>query len=237
MPDLEALLEDEELWDALRKTLLKNNALLWDSVWETGGKAAYRLGSKRVAKELGIDWAKIPFRGQEYYISHGKTLCEQLTDTDLSQLRTLIEKNWGIGEKAFARVAGDSQLESPARLKLLYRNEIHESNEYAGLHQALDADVETHSWLTMGDERACDICLDYEAENQSIPMSEPFSNGEMIAKGHTVGCRCRTLYNDTSPNVNSIRGRKVAQFQRPKARVWPNCDNFFCCSSPENVLL
>ena len=137
---------------------------------------------------------------------------EQLTDTDLAQIRDLIEKNWGKGEKAFARDAEASGLASPARLKLIYRNEIHESNEYAGLHQALDAEMETHSWVTMGDERTCEICLEYEAENQNVPINEPFTNGEMIAKGHPVGCRCRTLYNDTSPYLNSIRGRKVAAF-------------------------
>jgi hypothetical protein len=205
MADLGDFLDDEDFWDALRKKLIKNNLALWQTVWQTGGQAAYRLGARRVAKELGISWEDVPFREQEYYISHGRTLCEQLTDTDLGQIRDLIEKNWGKGEKAFARDAEASGLASPARLKLIYRNEIHESNEYAGLHQALDAEVETHSWMTMGDERACHICLEYEAENQNVPIQEPFSNGEMIAKGHAVGCRCRTLYNYTSPFVNSIK--------------------------------
>jgi len=213
MPDFSDFLEDNDFWASLRKKLKKNNQKIWDTVWSTGGEAAYTLGSKRVAKQLGISWEDVPFRGKEYYISHGRTLCEQLTDTDLGQIRDLLEKNWGLGEKAFAGDAEASQLASPARLKLIYRNEIHESNEYAGLHQALDAEVETHSWMTMGDERMCSICEELEQENQNVPIEKPFSNGEMIAKGHVVGCRCRTLYNDTSPYQNSIRGRKVAPFE------------------------
>ncbi len=194
MLDIEDLLEDEEFWDALRRKLLQNNAALWDAVWESGGKAAYQLGAKRVAKELGISWQDIPFRGQEYYISHGRTLAEQLTETDLSQFRDLIEKNWGIGEKAFAREVEASQLASPARLKNIYRTEIHYSNEYAGLHQALDAGVETRSWLAIGDERMCEVCALLEAENQDVPIDRPFSNGEMTAHAHQ-SCRCRARYN------------------------------------------
>lgn len=194
MPSIEDLLDDEEFWDSLRRKLLQNNAVLWESVWESGGKAAYQLGSKRVAKELGISWQDIPFRGQEYYISHGRTLCEQLTETDLSQIRDLLETNWGVGEKAFARQVEASQLASPARLKNIYRTEIHYSNEYAGLHQALDAGVETRSWLAIGDERMCEECAALEAENQEVPIDKPFSNGEMTAHAHNM-CRCRAIYN------------------------------------------
>ena len=137
MPDLDDLLEDDEFWEALRQKLALNNQQLWDIIWESGGEPAFRLGSKRVAKELGISWQDIPFRGQEYYLSHGRKVIEQLTDTDISQIRDLLEKNWGIGEKAFARQAEASTLASPTRLKNIYRTEIHLSNEYAGLHQAL----------------------------------------------------------------------------------------------------
>lgn len=193
MPSIEDLLDDEEFWDSLRRKLLQNNAVLWESVWESGGKAAYQLGSKRVARELGISWQDIPFRGQEYYISHGRTLCEQLTDTDLSQIRDILEKNWGVGEKAFARQAEASQLASPARLKNIYRTEIHYSNEYAGLHQALDAGVETRSWLAVGDERMCELCAELEAENQEVPIDRPFSNGEMTAHAHNMCILPETL--------------------------------------------
>jgi len=216
MPDLEDLLDDEEFWDSLRKNLSLNNQQLWDIIWESGGEPAFRLGSKRVAKELGISWKDIPFRGQEYYISHGREVIEQLTDADLSQIRDLVEKNWGIGEKAFARQAEASTLASPARLKTIYRTEIHLSNEYAGLHQALDAGVETKSWWAIGDERTCDICVEYEAENQEIPVEEPFTNGKMVVDGHP-NCRCRGMYNERSPNLNSAAGRRVAPFRAPKA--------------------
>jgi hypothetical protein len=89
------LIEDDAFWESLRKKLSKNNQKIWDTVWDSGGELAYTLGAKRVAKELGIDWSKVPFRGHEYYISHGRALTEQLTDTDLGQIRDLIEKNWG----------------------------------------------------------------------------------------------------------------------------------------------
>ena len=187
------LLEDEGFWQDLKRKLMENNQRLWSVIWASGGLAAYQLGAKRVCKELGIDWSDVPFRGQEYYISHGRDLIEQLTETDLGHIRDLLEKNWGKGEKAFARQAEASQLASPARLKTIYRTEIHYSNEYAGLRQALDAGIKTRSWLAMGDERTCDICSALESENQKIPISKPFSNGEMTAHAHP-SCRCRAVY-------------------------------------------
>jgi hypothetical protein len=212
------LLEDEEFWDSLRKKFLANNQQIWSTIWDSGGSTAYRLGAKRACKELGIDWSEVPFRGQEYYVSHGRKLTEQLTDTDLGQIRALLEKNWGIGEKAFARQAEASQLASPARLKNIYRTEIHYSNENAWLDQAKSSGVvETRSWVAMGDERTCEICLELEAENQDVPIDQPFSNGEMIVHGHNQ-CRCRAVANARSPNMeHRIAGRNVAQFTRPKA--------------------
>lgn len=194
MRSYDDILENEDFWQDLRRKLMENNQRLWSIIWESGGSTAYQLGAKRVSKELGIDWSDVPFRGQEYYISHGRELTEQLTETDLGQIRDLLEKNWGVGEKEFARQARASQLASPARLKTIYRTEIHYSNEYAGLHQALDAGVETRSWLAMGDERTCELCASLEAENQEVPIDRPFSNGEMTAHAHP-SCRCRTLYN------------------------------------------
>jgi hypothetical protein len=211
------LLEDEEFWDSLRQKLLANNQQIWSTVWDSGGSTAYRLGAKRACKELGIDWSELTFRGKEYYIAHGRELTEQLTETDLGQIRDLLEKNWGIGEKAFARQAEASQLASPARLKNIYRTEIHYSNENAWLSQATEAGVETRSWWAMGDERTCQECSDLEAENQDVPIDQPFSNGEMIVHGHNQ-CRCRAVANVRSPNLeHRIAGRRVAQFTRPKA--------------------
>jgi len=210
-------LDDDDFWEALRKKLALNNQQLWDIIWESGGEPAFRLGSKRVAKELGISWQDIPFRGQEYYLSHGRKVIEQLTETDLSQIRDLLEKNWGIGEKAFARQAEASTLASPARLKHIYRTEIHLSNEYAGLHQALDAGVETRSWLAIGDERMCDVCEALEEENQDVPIDRPFSNGTMEAHAHNM-CRCRSVYNPAAPSGEARKaGRKLAPFTKPKA--------------------
>lgn len=192
------LLEDEVFWDSLRKKLLLNNQQLWDLIWASGAEKAFQLGSKRVAKELGVSWINMPFRGQEYYISRGRKLIEQLTDTDISQIRDLLEKNWGLGEKAFARQVEASMLASPARLKNIYRTEIHLSNEYAGLHQALDAGVETRSWIAIGDERMCEECAILEAENQDVPIDRPYSNGEMTAHAHQ-GCRCRSIFTPFAP--------------------------------------
>ena len=209
MPQLEDILDDSDLWDSLKKKLLANNQELWGIVWATGGLTAYQLGAKRVAQEIGIKPVNVLARGKAYYATRGRKLTEQLTDTDLSQIRDLIEENWGIGEKAFAKKAQESVLESAYRLASIYRNEIHYSNEYAGLDQAKEAEIETRSWVAMGDERMCEICSELEAENQEVPIDQPFTNGEMVAQGH-VGCRCRALYGTTSPNLNSIEGRKVA---------------------------
>jgi hypothetical protein len=192
--ELDDILDNADFWDDLRLKFFANNEQLWKAVWDNGASVAYQLGGKRVAKELGVSWANVPFRGQEYYVSHGRALCEQLTETDLTQIRTLLEKHWGIGEKAFARQADVSGLASPARLKNIYRTEIHYSNEYAGLHQALDEGVETRSWFAMGDERMCEVCAALEAENQDVPINQPFSNGEMAAHAHP-SCRCRAVYN------------------------------------------
>jgi hypothetical protein len=191
MKTYDELLEDEGFWQDLKRKLMENNQRLWSVIWASGGLAAYQLGAKRIAKELGINWADSPRPG----VLHlpWPDLIEQLTETDLGQIRDLLEKSWGKGEKAFARQAEASQLASPARLKTIYRTEIHYSNEYAGLHQALDAGVKTRSWLAMGDERTCDICSALESENQKIPINKPFSNGEMTAHAHP-SCRCRAVY-------------------------------------------
>ncbi len=206
---LDDLLDDEDFWKSLRHKLLKNNQALWAAVWSSGGEAAYQLGAERVAQELGI---KPIFRGKEYYVTRGRSLCEQLTDTDLSQIRDLLEEYWGVGEREFARQVGASEMVGLNRLKTIYRNEIHYSNEHAGLDQAREAGVETRSWLALGDERVCQVCLELEGENQDVPVNEPYSNGEMIAQGH-IGCRCRTKYSTKSSAADSrLIGRKVAPF-------------------------
>jgi Phage Mu protein F like protein len=203
MPQLEDILDDSDLWDSLKKKLLANNEELWGTVWASGGLTAYQLGAKRVAKELGAKPANVLARGKAYYAARGRKLTAQLTDTDLSQIRDLIEENWGIGEKAFAKTAQESILESAYRLANIYRTEIHYSNEHAGLDQAKEAEIETRSWVAMGDERMCEICSELEAENQEVPIDQPFTNEEMVAHAH-CSCRCRALYGTTSPNLNSI---------------------------------
>lgn len=189
MASFEDILDDEELWQSLRMRLLANNEQLWAIIWETGCKKAFELGQKRVARDLGIQWS--PFRGKEYYSLHGRRFIDQLTDSDISQIRDLLERSWGVGEDVFARLA--DHLASPERLRRIYRTEIHLSNEHAGLLQARDAGVRTRSWLAVGDERMCADCSRLEAENQEVPLDQPYTNGEMAAHAHPQ-CRCRTVY-------------------------------------------
>ena len=131
---------------------------------------------------------------QKYFAEHGLELCKSLTKTDLNNIKQDLINNWGKGPDAFSKAFQDSYPVSKARLENIYRSERHLAEYNGVLERAKIADHKYKQWRAVGDERSCDLCMSHDME--TVPINEPFSNGEMTATGHPQ-CRCSMVtYSD-----------------------------------------
>jgi len=124
---------------------------------------------------------------QKYFAEHGLELCKSLTKTDLNSMKQDLINNWGKGPDAFSKTFQDSYPVSKSRLENIYRSERHLAEYNGVLERAKIADHKYKQWRAVGDERSCDLCMSHDME--TVPINEPFSNGEMTATGHPQ-CRC-----------------------------------------------
>jgi hypothetical protein len=124
---------------------------------------------------------------QKYFAEHGLELCKSLTKTDLNSMKQDLINNWGKGPDAFSKEFQDSYPVSKSRLENIYRSERHLAEYNGVLERAKIADHKYKQWRAVGDERSCDLCMSHDME--TVPINEPFSNGEMTATGHPQ-CRC-----------------------------------------------
>lgn len=205
---LDEIDRDSEFWGDLQGKLEENNLALWQEVWLGGTLAAYHAGEKKAAQQLERqhnflrlrgrrpaepprEWSLEPNRSRKYFDERGLQFVKDLTDTDLTQLKSLIRENWNAGEEQFVRNIEDSPIADEARLKNIYRTETHVAHSAGAYQFAHESGAQFKQWLTAIDERTCELCADMDG--QVRPIDQPYDNGQMYAEGHP-GCRCTDLY-------------------------------------------
>jgi len=189
-----------DIWDELQEDitpkLISKNYKLWLTIFTPfilpgiingmSGKPAVPQPVVTV-QEPAPDPKQIVNFAQKYFAEHGLELCKSLTKTDLNSMKQDLINNWGKGPDAFSKTFQDSYPVSKSRLENIYRSERHLAEYNGVLERAKIADHKYKQWRAVGDERSCDLCMSHDME--TVPINEPFSNGEMTATGHPQ-CRC-----------------------------------------------
>lgn len=200
-----------DIWDELQEDitpkLISKNYKLWLTIFTPfilpgiingmSGKPSVPQPVVTV-QEPAPDPKQIVNFAQKYFAEHGLELCKSLTKTDLNNIKQDLINNWGKGPDAFSKAFQDSYPVSKARLENIYRSERHLAEYHGVLERAKIADHKYKQWRAVGDERSCDLCMSHDME--TVPINEPFSNGEMTATGHPQ-CRCSMVtYSDEDYN-------------------------------------
>lgn len=200
-----------DIWDELQEDitpkLISKNYKLWLTIFTPfilpgiingmSGKPSVPQPVVTV-QEPAPDPKQIVNFAQKYFVEHGLELCKSLTKTDLNNIKQDLINNWGKGPDAFSKAFQDSYPVSKARLENIYRSERHLAEYNGVLERAKIADHKYKQWRAVGDERSCDLCMSHDME--TVPINEPFSNGEMTATGHPQ-CRCSMVtYSDEDYN-------------------------------------
>jgi hypothetical protein len=189
-----------DIWDELQEDitpkLISKNYKLWLTIFTPfilpgiingmSGKPSVPQPVVTV-QEPAPDPKQIVNFAQKYFAEHGLELCKSLTKTDLNSMKQDLINNWGKGPDAFSKTFQDSYPVSKSRLENIYRSERHLAEYNGVLERAKIADHKYKQWRAVGDERSCDLCMSHDME--TVPINEPFSNGEMTATGHPQ-CRC-----------------------------------------------
>jgi SPP1 gp7 family putative phage head morphogenesis protein len=199
---------DDLNWDDVEEELkpkfASKNMLLWTTLFVpfilpafvngiTGNVPAIETTAGKVTqptvKELPVpEPKKVVSYAQEYFTEHGLSLCQTLTETDLSRLKDQMLANWGIGEEAFKKTFEDSYVNSEARLESIYRSEYVKAQSEGIIRRAQDADhvyKQSHCAL---DERSCDVCA--TLDGVVVGIDEDFPGVETDSPPYHVNCRC-----------------------------------------------
>ena len=181
MPGLDE--EIESTVASMTEDLARKNAMVWallsDEIQEKVKEDITEATPKKTANEYA----------REYINERGMQFVTQMTDTDKAQLREIFLDNWG-SPKKIAQEIDESYNVSKDRLARIYRTEMGMAKKTGKFLDAQDANMEVRDWTPIGDERTCEVCMELAAQNQGVPMDEPYTTGEMVAVGHPGGCRC-----------------------------------------------
>jgi len=74
------------------------------------------------------------------------------------------------------------------RSQVIAQTETNDALSAASLDRMKDMEVNGKEWVTVGDDRVSEICMENEAAG-IIPVDQPFPSGHMRPPGH-VSCRC-----------------------------------------------
>lgn len=145
-------------------------------------------------------------RAQEYIRQHGAELVTRINETTRKQMHDLILRGriegWSYDKLAkeirkrwreFAVGRPQEHIDSRAHLVAVTEigNAYEEGSYQAALQtQGLGIPMEK-SWLTVGDERVCEICGGNEAEGW-IPLLQEYPSGHLHPLGHPA-CRCTQM--------------------------------------------
>lgn len=163
------------------------------------------LGGQTLAVQLGIKLSFDPVdpATHAYLQEHAAEAVRGIDDTTRARLNIIVEKGYGEG-KTYQQIARDlkqdfAQYSLPGggeRAKLIAVTEIgnaHEATKENMVRQIAGAGFSMEKfWLTLKDEKVCDICRMNMADGW-IPIDQPHSSGHMRSKAHP-GCRCPELY-------------------------------------------
>lgn len=157
--------------------------------------------------ELGIAFDLANPRAVQYIQQHGAANVRGINQTTRDELRTIltqaVDEGWSYQETArvikrryaqFAGSAPQQHLRSRAELiAVTEAGEAYEAGSEMPVRDLADAGLTMEkSWLTVGDKRVEQHCLDNQAQGW-IPFGDAFASGDMRALAHP-GCRCSTLY-------------------------------------------
>lgn len=157
--------------------------------------------------DIGIAFNLANPRAVQYLNQHGAQNVRGINDTTRSYLQTVItqgvDEGWSYQKMAkaikdryaeFAVGVPQQHIRSRAELIAVTESgEAYEAGSEMPVRDLQDAGLRMEkSWLTVGDKRVEQHCLDNEAQGW-IPFDEAFSDGSMRALAHPA-CRCSTLY-------------------------------------------
>lgn len=176
---------------------------------EATAAAGLSAGANSVIADLALDVSfnlRNP-RAVAYVRQHGAANVRGINDTTRQYLNTVItqsvEEGWSyqrtakaIRERYSQFAVGAPQQHIRSRAELIAVTESGEAYEAGSEMPVRDLAVAgvkmQKSWLTVGDKRVEQHCLDNQNQGW-IPLDEAFASGHMRALAHPA-CRCTTLY-------------------------------------------
>lgn len=126
-----------------------------------------------------------------YANKHCAKLVTQMNEETKKRLAEVISR--GIEEKrGIPGLARDIRKEfddmTRYRSELIAQTETNDALSAASLDRMKDMEVSGKEWVTVGDDRVSEICMENEAAG-IISVDQPFPSGHMRPPGH-VSCRC-----------------------------------------------
>jgi len=184
---------DEEAWEEieleLQEELAKKNTAIWKHLWEAVLASVYLSSIQTRAAVLP---GTAPELARKYFEERGLELVKSLTKTDIEALKGDLLASWGLGKDAFIRAVQDSYLVSPARLESIFRSEYHITDLSGSMDYEASQGARTKTWVVSGLDNMCLACQ--EMDGETVPIDEPYSNGEMVAHLHP-NCQCLQVIN------------------------------------------
>ncbi len=194
MPIPDALWKKVE--ESLRAKLEPVQDEVWQKTWEAVGASGYLSGLEgenvpTLEEVKNLDYSP----AQKYFDAHGMKFVQDTVDTDVAAIKSSLENNWG-DQSAFVEEL--SPLYSEDRLTTIYRSEIHMAQNGASLEAATNAGMQTKTRHVTGDDRSCEVCMEYDQE--TVGIDEMFSDSSF--DGHThPSCRCVLTYGTVEKSV------------------------------------
>jgi len=186
------ILDDYTLWRMIEKNARSKNMSIWELYWKHHGEVEFQLGGARTADQLQVLHYSKTRLAQAYYEERGLQFVKQMSNTDMIYIKRAIERDFYLGERAFARKLQDSYIASPARFRRIKRTESHTALEKGGYNYAVGYGAKYKRQNTVGDSRVRPSHRAAQAEGW-IQVDKAFvSTGRMVADD--INCRCYLSY-------------------------------------------
>lgn len=181
------------LWDKIEAALRERLEPMADSAWQQTWDAIGASGFLSGLEESGVD-LDLPSIGsvknlkyspaRKFFDERGSAFVDDITNTNIDVIKASLDTNWGDAAGFLKSLSG---LFSDDRLTRIYRSEVHTAQNGAAIDAADRVGFATKTRTAVGDERTCEICMDYDGE--TVPINETFSDGSYEGHSHP-SCRC-----------------------------------------------